>query len=271
MIQTCLAASKRSFTFFLVPPAAHLHFLVFLAERRVEKLKLYISELIGTFALVLIGVGSISGTSGSLLPIALAFGFVVAVMVAATGHVSGCHINPSVTIALLLTGKIKLPDAIAYIVSQLIGATLGAFVLTVMITTPHDAPNAAAAGATALAPGVTVMQGLIIEIVLTFFLVFVIFGTAVDMRAQKLASLFIGLTVVIDILVGGKYTGASLNPARSFGPALVGGVWANHWIYWVGPIIGAAIAGLLYNGLFLPRSIPEAQPEVRPGAASETP
>ncbi len=234
-----------------------------------DKLRLCLSESVGTFVLVLIGVGSISastahGSPASLLAIALAFGFAVAVVVAATGHISGAHINPAVTLAILVAGKTKLTDAIAYIIAQLIGAACAAFVLRGLL-----GPAAAAAGVTGIDPAITLIQGLAMEIILTFILVFVIFGTAVDMRSQKLPALFIGLTVTIDILVGGPFTGASLNPARSFGPALVSGMWANHWIYWVGPLAGGALAGALYSGLFLPRTPAEQDPEVRPEAARQ--
>ncbi|HZK80329.1 MAG TPA: MIP family channel protein [Humisphaera sp.] len=232
-----------------------------------NKARLGSSEFIGTFLLVFIGVGSVTSVTGAgnggLLTVSLAFGLAVAVVVAAVGHVSGAHINPSVTIALFVTGKIKLPDAILYIVSQLAGATVAAFALNHLL-----GPGAAAAGVTSINHAlISTFQGLIIEIILTFFLVFVIFGTAVDMRAQKLPSLFIGLTVVIDIIVGGPFTGSSLNPARSFGPALASGHWDGHWIYWVGPIVGAVAAALLYQTLFLPRGAAEALPDVRPDAA----
>lgn len=232
-----------------------------------DKLRLYLSELIGTFVLVLIGVGSISastahGSPASLLAIALGFGFAVAVMVAATGHISGAHINPAVTLGVLVAGKIKLPDAIAYVISQLIGATVAAMVLRSLL-----GPGAAAAGVTGIDSSLSVLQGFGIEVILTFILVFVVFGTAVDMRSQKLPALFIGLTVTIDILVGGPFTGASMNPARSFGPAVVSGTWVNHWIYWIGPLVGGALAGGMYSKIFLPRASAEQGPEVRPDAA----
>lgn len=231
-----------------------------------HKLRLYASEAIGTFVLVLIGVGSVSASkmangSVDLLAVALAFGLVVAAVVAATGHISGAHINPAVTVSLLAVGKIGAVDALAYIVSQLLGAVLAGFASQALLD-----PAAASTGATQLAPSVSAVQGLGIEAVLTFILVFVIFGTAVDMRAQKSASLFIGLAVVVNILVGGPYTGASMNPARSFGPALAGGVWAHHWVYWIGPLLGGSAAALVYTFLFLPRPAAESLPEVRPEA-----
>ena len=234
-----------------------------------NKVRLYAAEAIGTFFLVLIGVGSVSASkmatgSVDLLAVALAFGLVVAAIVAATGHISGAHINPAVTVSLLVVGKIGAVDAVAYIVSQLVGAVLAGFACEALLD-----PAAAAAGATQLAPSVSAMQGLGLEAVLTFILVFVIFGTAVDMRAQKSPGLFIGLAVAVDILVGGPYTGASMNPARSFGPALAGGVWAQHWVYWVGPLLGAIAAAIAYTFLFLPRTPAESRPEVRPQAPAD--
>ena len=235
-----------------------------------DRLRVCASELIGTFVLVLIGVGALNaskanaGSGAGLLAIATAFGAAVAIMVAATGHISGAHINPAVTMSLLAAGKIKPADAAAYWVSQLIGAVLAALTLEAML-----GGGAAREGVTTVdASKATLMQGVAIEAVLTMILVLVVFGTAVDMRAQKMPALFIGATVAADILVGGPFTGASMNPARSFGPALVGGVWDHHWVYWVGPLLGGAVGGLLYATLFLPRTAPEALPEVRPEAAA---
>lgn len=235
-----------------------------------DRLRVCASELIGTFVLVLIGVGALNassvnaGSGAGLLAIATAFGAAVAIMVAATGHISGAHINPAVTMSLLAAGKIKPVDAGAYWVSQLAGAVLAALTLEVMF-----GGGAAKLGVTTVdASRATLMQGVAIEAVLTMILVLVVFGTAVDMRAQKMPALFIGATVAADILVGGPFTGASMNPARSFGPALIGNVWDHHWVYWLGPLLGGAVGGLLYATLFLPRTTPEALPEVRPEAAA---
>jgi aquaporin TIP len=233
-----------------------------------DKLRLCASELIGTFVLVFVGVGAVNGSKlfnapgADLLAIAAGFGIAVAIMVAATGHISGAHINPAVTVSLLAAGKIKPADAAVYGVSQLVGAVLGALACEALL-----GKGAAAEGATTVTTAkLSLLQGMALEAVLTFILVLVIFGTAVDMRAQKMPALFIGATVAADILVGGPFTGASMNPARSFGPALIGGVWKHHWVYWVGPLLGGALAGLLYSTLFLPRSRAEALPEVRPDA-----
>jgi MIP family channel proteins len=211
-----------------------------------------IAEFIGTFALVFVGVAAIGVSpdkGGGLLSIALAFGLTVAVMVSATGHISGGQFNPAVSLALLATGKMSLHDTLFYILGQILGAVAAAGVVQLMFggyTTYNGTP----------APGGNfgVTQTLVMEMVLTFFLVFVVFGVAVDKRGPNvMAGLLIGLTVTFDILIGGPYTGASMNPARSFGPALVGRHWDAHWVYWVGPIIGGVLAGLIYKMFFLPR------------------
>lgn len=226
-------------------------------------------EALGTFVLVFLGVGSISAShratsEGDLLAIALAFGAAVAMVVAATGHISGAHINPAVTVSLMVTGKIKPPDAVAYCIAQLLGGVAGAAACDALLGS-----GAAFRGATLVTTSlITPMQGAAFEAVLTFILVFVIFGTAVDMRSQKLPALFIGLAVTVDILVGGPYTNASMNPARSFGPAVIGNIWTNHWVYWVGPLAGGIAAAVMYMAIFLPRTPVEARPEVRPDAAA---
>jgi MIP family channel proteins len=210
-------------------------------------------EAIGTFALIFIGAGSIcadvSFGGGGLVGVALAHGLALGLLVSAGAAVSGGHYNPAVTIAMALTGKLPLGSAAGYIVAQLVGGTVGAALLRVLFT---DMP--AGLGATVLGDGVSVGQGVLLEAVLTFFLVFVIFGMAVDPRAPKhVFGLCIGLVLTMDILAGGPLTGASMNPARSFGPAVISKTWADHWVYWVGPILGGAIGGLLYSQVFLPK------------------
>jgi MIP family channel proteins len=173
---------------------------------------------------------------------------VLGIFVTVGGPISGGHLNPAVTVAMLLTGRISLPRSLSYILAQLVGGTLGALLLRPIFP---DLP--AGLGATVLGDGVTPMQGVLIEAVLTFFLVFVVFGVAVDPRGPKqLFGICIGLVLTFDILAGGPLTGASMNPARSLGPALASGTWTAHWVYWVGPLLGGAIAGLAYNQFFLP-------------------
>ncbi|MBI4497704.1 MAG: aquaporin [Chloroflexi bacterium] len=215
-----------------------------------------VAEFIGTFALIFIGAGSIvvnafttpQGGHGfsTLAGVALAHGLTIFAMAAALGHISGGHFNPAVTVAFLVTGRLNPATGALYIVSQLLGAALAAFIL--VATMPAEAVAAAQLGATLLAPGVSPAQGLLLEVVATFFLVSVIFGSAVDPRgAGAIAPLAIGMTVALDILAIGPLTGASMNPARSFGPALLLGAWSDHWVYWVAPILGGVVAALLYD------------------------
>ena len=212
------------------------------------------AEFIGTFALIFVGVGAIYHNAG-LLAVAFAHGLTIAVMVSATGAISGGHLNPAVTFGLLIGGRGDLRTAVAYWISQLAGASAASFLLLYLFTGQLDpekgtslAPTIVASGTPALAArGINAVQGMIIEAVLTFFLVFVVYGTAVDDRAPKIGGLAIGLTVTLDILFGGPFTGAAMNPARTFGPALASGQWTNQWIYWAGPLLGGAVAGMVYG------------------------
>ncbi len=219
-------------------------------------LKPFVAEAVGTFALVFIGAGSViaarlPGANFGLLGIALAHGLVLAVVVSSTMHISGGHINPAVTFGAWVGRVIDARTAIMYIAAQLLGAVVGAAFLTGVY--PRGAAEAAMLGQTTLASGVTPLNGIFLEAVLTFFLVFAVFGTAVDQRAPRLGGWAIGLVLTFDILAGGALTGASMNPARTFGPALVGGYWSNHIVYWVGPIVGGIVAAGLYTGLLMDR------------------
>lgn len=212
------------------------------------------AELVGTFAFVFIGAGSIitntllHGAPG-LLSIALAHGLALSIVISVFGATSGGHVNPAVTVGFLLTRRIKPLLGLLYIVAQLIGATLAGFLLQAIF--PQAIWQAAQLGTPNLAPGVSLSSGILIEAILTFFLVLAVFGTAVDKRAPKIGGFGIGLTVLVDILVGGPLTGAAMNPARTFGPALAGGFWQNNIVYWIGPIVGAALAALLYEYVIL--------------------
>jgi MIP family channel proteins len=219
-------------------------------------LKRCVAEFIGTFALIFVGVGAIYNNPG-LLGVALAHGLTIAVMVSATAGISGGHLNPAVTFGVLVGGKIDLKGALAYGIAQLAGATAAGFLCVSLLGV------AAVAGGTPdipainnmpidMVPVVSVGRAIIIEAVLTFFLVFVVYGTAVDARAPKIGGLAIGLTVALDILFGGPLTGAAMNPARTFGPALASGHWNHHLVYWIGPLLGGLLAGLVY-GRFLIR------------------
>lgn len=202
------------------------------------------AEFIGTFALTFVGISSICVNAG-LIGVALAHGLTIACMASAMGYISGGMFNPAVTIGVLVGGKIKMQDAVAYILVQLLGAFIGA--VMVKIVFPPSMYEAVSLGTPMLAPGIDAIGGIVMEIFLTFFLVLVVYGTAIDARAPKLAALFIGLTVTFDILAGGPVTGASMNPARTFGPALAGGYWAGHYIYWIGPMLGGVLAGFVYK------------------------
>ncbi len=212
----------------------------------------FVAEFIGTFALTLIGAGAILNGGAGLVGIAFAHGLVIVVFGTALGAVSGGHFNPAVSIAMLATGRIDPVKAGGYIVSQVLGSVLAAVILTQVF--PAETVAAAKLGTPLLSSTTSIGAGIILEFLTTFFLVLAIFGTAVDARAPKMGALFIGLTVTLGILCIGPMTGAALNPARSIGPALVGGYLDNFWLYWIGPIAGAVAAAFLYDGLFHKRT-----------------
>ena len=218
-------------------------------------LKQCVAEFIGTFTLIFIGIGAIANAAGlSLLGIAFAHGLAIAVMVSATGAVSGGQLNPAVTFGLLIGGQMSLKKTIAYWISQLAGATLAAYLCGALIGMSKVAGGTPDIGMGPSGALVSVKQAIIIEAILTFFLVFVVYGSAVDARAPKIGGLAIGLTVGLDIMFGGPFTGAAMNPARTFGPALVSSHWNNHMVYWVGPLIGGALAGLIYGRFLIKES-----------------
>lgn len=216
--------------------------------------KAAVAEFVATFALIFVGAGAvIVASSGQLdlVGVALAHGLVLAIMVSVIGHISGGQVNPAVTIALWTAGKIGTQRGAVLIVAQLVGAVMGALLLRYVVG--GEAFENGGAGAPALAPTLAVGKGIVLEAILTFFLVFVVFGTAVDDRGpwNKTAGFTIGLTIAFDILAFGPLTGAAMNPARWFGPALVGGEWADALVWIVGPIAGAIIAGVLYTAVLL--------------------
>ena len=212
--------------------------------------KALIAEFVGTFTLIFIGVGAIasnaiSGGQSGLVGIALAHGLAIAVMVSATAGISGGHLNPAVTIGLLTAGKIDRTNALGYVIAQCLGAISAAILLKVVI--PADILSTVNFGTPSLGTNVTPLMGLVTEIILTFFLIFAVYGTAVSKHAPKVGGLFIGLTVSLDILMGGPITGAAMNPARYLGPALVSGNLTQCWLYWLGPVLGGIFAALLYK------------------------
>jgi MIP family channel proteins len=217
-----------------------------------------VAEALGTFALVFVGAAVVVVNGGfpnsgiGLIGIALAHAVVLAVFVSATMTISGGHLNPAVTIGLLATRRIDPVSALAYIIAQLAAACAAAALVKALL--PSAAVRAALLGTPVIASSVTLGQAIGIELVLTFFLMSAVFGTAVSPAAPRVAGFGIGLVLLFDILVGGPLTGAAMNPARAFGPALVAGQWLGHVAYWVGPVLGALLAALLWQYVLLPKT-----------------
>jgi aquaporin TIP len=223
-----------------------------------------IAEFVGTFALIFIGIGAIAadymiegGKTVDLVAIAFAHGLTIAVMVSATAAISGGHLNPAVTFGAFLAGKIDIKNALGYIISQCLGGIFAASLIKLAF--PLDVLQAVGMGTPTLGKGVTPIMGMAMEFILTFFLVFVVFGTGIDLRAPKMGGLFIGLTVVLGILAGGPVSGAAMNPVRHLGPALIGGGLQNSWVYRIGPLAGGAAAALLYHNALESRKQPISQ------------
>ncbi len=221
------------------------------------------AEFLGTFALIFFGAGAVcvdfqlrSNSTGGigLLAIALAHGLTIAIMTSALGHISGAHFNPAITIGLWVTKRVTTLDALSYWGAQLLGATVAAFLLKVVI--PSETWRTAALGTPTLMPDFPRWGGLTLEAVSTFFLVIVVFATTSDERSsfRSIGGFAVGLTYTLGILVAGPYTGGALNPARAFGPAFASNHWLNQGVYWIGPLIGGFLAGLLYDSLFLRKS-----------------
>lgn len=213
------------------------------------------AEALGTFFLVLVGTGTILADDhlgGAIGPvgIALAFGLVVAGMIHATGRVSGAHLNPAVTLGLWSSGRFPAGRVPGYVIAQLLGATAASACLAMVRA---RLPGPLALGATT--PHVGAAAGLGVEFLLTFALMWVIVAVASGADAGDAAGRVapaVGAVVAFDALVGGALTGASMNPARSFGPAVVTGAWAHHWVYWVAPIAGALAAARVHAWLRAP-------------------
>jgi aquaporin Z len=213
-----------------------------------------VAEFIGTFALIFIGAGAGALGLGGLVGVAFAHGLVVIGFAYAYGHISGTHINPAVTAGVWAAGKIDPGRAISYIVFQILGGIAGAGTLAWVLGGTETG-----LGATRLAEGLSVgnatititpVIGFVVELILTFFLVNAVMNAGISGKVTHVAGLAIGFTLVFAILMGGPLTGASLNPARSIGPALMLGDFSTIWVYLAGPVAGGVIAGLLYRGLF---------------------
>ena len=222
-----------------------------------KPLKALVAEFLGTFYLCFAGIAAIlSSTSAvgggaGLVGIALAHGLALSIAVSAFGGISGAHFNPAVTLGFLVTRRIGASLAARYIVVQLFAASVAAAACQALF--PGAAVAEAHLGIPLPAPWASTSIVLCAEFILTFLLMTSIFGTAIDDRgrAVKIGGFGIGLTVAFDILAGGPVTGASMNPARSFGPAFVSGYWQGHWMYWVAPIAGACAAALVYQHILL--------------------
>uniref|UniRef100_A0A2N9E7A1 Tonoplast intrinsic protein n=1 Tax=Fagus sylvatica TaxID=28930 RepID=A0A2N9E7A1_FAGSY len=228
-----------------------------------DSMRATLAEFISTFIFVFAGEGSIlalgkiykdtgTSTASELVAIALAHALALFAAVSASINVSGGHVNPAVTFGTLLGGRISVVRAIYYWIAQLLGAVVAALLLRLVTNNMRPVGFY-------VSSGVGEFHGVILEIVMTFGLVYTVYATAIDPKRGGLgtiAPLAIGFIVGANILVGGPFDGASMNPARAFGPALVGWRWHNHWIYWVGPLIGGGLAGLIYEYMVIPTEVP---------------
>lgn len=222
-----------------------------------------VAEFIGTFALIFMGAGSIivfGGGQADIVAIALAHGLAIAILICTLGHISGGLFNPALTVGLWATRRLDTVTSLAYVLAQLAGAVAAAFALRMF---PEALGDAANWGTPLLGSETSFSQGVAIEAILTFFLMLAVFGTALDPRGPKVGGFAIGLVITFDILAAGPLTGAAMNPARTFGPALANGIWDDHLVYWIGPIIGAVLAALVYHYVFM-----ERDPEPQPAASS---
>ncbi|KAL7114129.1 hypothetical protein ACP275_04G100700 [Erythranthe tilingii] len=219
--------------------------------------KAYIAEFISTLLFVFAGVGSAIAYNkltsdaaldpAGLVAVAVCHGFALFVAVAIAANISGGHVNPAVTFGLAVGGQITILTGLFYWIAQLLGAVVASFLLTFVtggLATPIHGVGV----------GVGAVQGVVMEIIITFALVYTVYATAVDPKKGSLgtiAPLAIGLIVGANILAAGPFSGGSMNPARSFGPAVASGDFSGHWIYWVGPLIGGGLAGLVYSNVYI--------------------
>ena len=220
-----------------------------------DSLRHFVAEFVGTFALVFVGGASIMAAQATrmesgLIAVALAHGIILAVLVSATMRISG-HFNPAVTIGFLAARRIEAVMAGVYIAAQITAAIAAAYALKSLL--PDALVEGTRIGGQSIAADISIGQAIGLEAICTFFLVFVIFGTAVDPKAPRIAGLAIGSTIAAGILAIGPFTGGSFNPARSFGPAVVSGIFEGQAAYWIGPIVGAVAAAVIYDMLFIRR------------------
>jgi aquaporin TIP len=236
-----------------------------------DPLRRGVAEFVGAFTLIFIGGGAGIVSGQDIVAVALANGLAIGIMVSNLGHISGGHFNPAITLSFLATRRITARLAVVYWIAQFGGALVAAAILRGLFTHSQFIGSVPHAG------GFGAGKGLIVETILTFFLVWAVYATAVDPRGafKSIAGLAIGLTITMDVFMGGPLTGAAMNPARAFGPELLGNFWGEGWIYYLGPAIGALIAGVAYDYLYLrpPRPAVVGTPESgvaepRPGDAA---
>ena len=220
-----------------------------------------VAEFLGTFGLVFFCCGSVvatalPGTDLTLVGVALTQALALSIMVTATMNISGAHLNPAVTVGFLAARRITPNDAWVYVIFQLAGGLAGAMLVKALM--PTAAVLATAAGTPSLQSGISLAGAIALEAVLTFFLMVAIYGTAVAPTAPKVGGFGIGLTLFFLIVVGGNLTGAAMNPARAFGPAVISGMYVGQAVYWIGPVIGALVAMVVWERLLLAPEAPAA-------------
>jgi aquaporin Z len=216
-----------------------------------------VAEFLGTFALVFFGAGAIcterflQGAGSGLLATALASGLAIAVMSVAFGHISGAHFNPAVTIGFWITKRMSTVEVLGYWIAQMLGGIVAAFCLKAIVPR-EDAWQPVLGGTPDLVRDFTRLPAMGLEALITFFLVLVYFATTSEdnIDSRSLSSFAVGLVYTIGILAAAPFTGAALNPARAFGPALASTHWSNQGVYWVGPLAGGFLAGLIYDALY---------------------
>ena len=228
-----------------------------------------VAEGIGTFLFFFVGAGAVvlgshaGDGGGGLVGVALAHGVALAVLVSALGPISGGHFNPAVTFAVWITGRIDPARAALYVAAQLVGGVAAGLALRWVF--PEASWEPVALGTPTIDPEIGAAAAIVIEAILTMLLIVAVLGTAIDPRAPKIGGLAIGLAVAADILMGGPLTGAAMNPARWFGPAVASGTYADWYVWWIGPLLGAGVIALVYRYVWEERGEPEVTPATPEG------